>query len=208
MNSINENETEDRLFYKFNIYDDQFIFIWEKLYNNISPYKMPVHVSYINNLVPVLIDLFNYIIDTIEEAHNLPKSNSKENIGKRNLDIIKDFLRFLILTYENENIEENKPFKESFPNNYFSKLISEYEPNRSFFYICRFKLDQNLIPDELKDKKYISMVLPIIEVDKKDMFKIFQKGIFEMKFCLIALEFITKDLNDYIDNIHHLNYFS
>ena len=52
------------------------------------------------------------------------------------------------------------------------------------------------------------MVLPIIEVDKKDMFKIFQKGIFEMKFCLIALEFITNDLNAYIDNIHHLNYFS
>jgi hypothetical protein len=208
MNSINENETENRLFYKFNIYDDQFMFIWEKLYNNISPYKMPVHISYINNLVPVLIDLFNYIIDTIEEAHNLPKSNSKENIGKRNLDIIKDFLRFLILTYENENIEENKPFKESFHNNYFSKLISEYEPNRSFFYICRFKLDQNLIPNELKDKKYISMVLPIIEVDKKNMFKILKEGIFEMKFCLIALEFITKDLNDYIDNIHHLNYFS
>jgi len=72
--------------------------------------------------------------------------------------------------------------------NYFSKLTNEYEPYRSFFYICKFKLYKD-------GHKYISIVLPLFEVEK---YGETSSNIYKMKFCALTLEFDTESLDQYI----------
>ena len=185
----------NNLYYNINIYNDYFMFRWEKLINNISPTKMPTYIMNYNKLLSILVSSIKNIIENIEEAHNLPKNNFKDY----GLDVIKDYFKYLILSHENKNFSKNKSFKESFPNNYYSKLVNEYEPNRSFLYLTKMTLNEISFHD-LNQNKFIGLVLPIIE-QKQD-------NIHEMSFCLFILQFDNETLSTYIDNIHHLNYFS
>jgi len=185
---MTESTNFNDLFYNVDIYSSEFMFTWEKLYNNISPKKIPFYIINKNGLLDIIVNFFNHVISSIESAHNV--FINKDDKGYM-LCIIKDYYKYLISSYNNENISDNKPFKELFPDNYFSKLISGYEPNRSFFYIAKYEYNENIdinIKELLVDTKFIVIVLPILTRNK-------------LGFCGFTLPFNIEDLNNYIDNI-------